>query len=147
MENTIQNKMAFFALYWGQKVMVNGSTTFEVGYLDDRNTEDYLELKSCENITPQDAYEVGKVVNCWSWRERKMTFFESDEMKEVHIGGGEMFAAAIGKEWGPGMSHPFANNSTDILNAYDILRALDYALPWRGLSVQEQVNYGWIRLK
>lgn len=32
-------------------------------------------------------------------------------------------------------------------DSYDYLKSKSIALPWRGLSVKEQVEYGWIKLK
>lgn len=152
-ELTLENKAKFFAQYWGQLVIedVNGkgeTFLYPVVYSNMyRFEESTVVLKPISSISAEDAYGVGVRVNCWSWAERNMSFFENDEMKEVHVDGGKMFAEAIGKPFGPGMSHPFAQNSTDILNAYDFLRSKSYALPWMGISVEEMVASGWIKLR
>ena len=89
-----------------------------------------LLLKPLSEITDEDAYEVGKLVNCWSKAERNMKFFIDDELRDTHIAAGKMFANAIGKDFGHASSHPFANNSTEILSAFDYLRSKGYCLPY-----------------
>jgi hypothetical protein len=37
-------------------------------------------------------------------------------------------------------------HKTEVIDA-DLLRSKGYALPWMGLSVDELVEYGWIKLK
>lgn len=158
MENTAENRRKFYVLYLEQKVIY----TVAIDFLNNCDNEFKLEpvrlssiaslvnnempltLKNLTQITDEDSYTIGTLVNCWSERERKIDFFKDDEMKEVHIAHGRMFAEAIGKDFGAGLSHPFANNSTDILNAYDYLRSRGYALPWMGLSVEKQLEYNWI---
>lgn len=150
--NTLENKRKFFALYYGIKclpVKVYGSAN-DVHWSTFRHEEfkeSYLELKSLSTVLDEDAYGVGIKVNCWSWTERKMEFFKDDDMRDVHIVSGKNFAEVIGKEFGSGHSHPFANNSTDILHAYDFLRSKGYALPWNGITVEQQIDFGWIKLK
>lgn len=151
-KNTPANKERFIALYWGQRVLLDVNNGGEPTlYPVDRSNmyrldESILELTPLSQISDEDSYYVGATVNCWSWAERKQMFFKDDEMSETHIGFGKMFTSSIGKEFGPGLSHPFAHNSTDILHAYDYLRSKGYALPWIGLSVDEQIEYGWVKL-
>ncbi|MDV3685298.1 hypothetical protein CMU45_02750 [Elizabethkingia anophelis] len=150
MENTLKNKAAFFAQYWGQKVLMHSEKQiFPHGnnWGSSINCKDFLELKSIEDIMDEDAWEVGIRINCWSRSERKQSWFKDDEMRETHIMQGRLFSGSIGKYLGPGMSHPFAENSTDILDAYDQLRAMGYALPYMGLSIEKLVEYGWVKLK
>ena len=151
-----ENKAKFFALYYDQVVLMSAS--FVKGQdlrivMNDKDLEvygkkSYLQLKPLSQITDEDAWEVGIRVNCWSNWERKKDWFLSkdDDFHKVHIFGGQAFANAIGKDFGPGMSHPFANNSTDILCAYDYLRSKGYALPWMGLTIDDMVEAGWIKL-
>lgn len=151
MENTLDNKRLFFTQYWGQFRIFNERLSYHtapVGIVEVEAIKDsYLLLRDLKNITDEDAYGVGIRVNCWSWRERKMDFFKDGDLEDVHIKGGRNFAACIGKEYGPGISHPFANNSTDILHAYDFLRSKGYAMPFMGVNVQELVKWGWVKLK
>jgi len=145
-------KEVFFAQYWGQKVLNvflnNGE--YELINLKEKvypyNQEDHLLLKSVKDISNKDAYGVGIKVNCWSWVERRMDFFEDDEMKDTHIASGRNFAHSIGTEYGWGMSHPFADNVTDILSAYDFLRSKGYCLPFMGLSIDKLIDLGWVKI-
>jgi hypothetical protein len=152
MENTLENKEKFFALYTGQQIFHSEHNVWGFKLSDCppntlwKDETIYAQLKLLSSITDEDAYGTGILVNCWSNRERGMDFFESDEMKEVHIGGGKNFALCIGKEYGHGLSHPFANSTTDILAAYDWLRSKGYALPFMGLSVEKMIEYNWIKL-
>lgn len=155
MENTLENKAKFFAQYFGQEVRIwkeMPENNCNVGYSalsSDAVNCSHLKLTPLSAITDDDKWELGIRVNCWNNSERKQDWFtrKDDDFHRVHISQGEMFASAIGKEFGWGMSHPFANNSTDILNAYDYLRSKGYALPFMGLSVEKQIEYGWIKLK
>ena len=92
MENTLENKAAFFALYWGQKIInrrldfesgkfktfedslsvVKGSTidtldffTSNVLYQKDPTVKatDYLELRSIESLTVQELKQMRKDLN------------------------------------------------------------------------------------
>lgn len=154
-ELTPLDKLKFVALHWGQEFVYGNDISepytnmFHVlKHLYNAPSADYKALLTpLPQITDEDAYYVGKNVNCWSWAERKQSFFENDDMKETHVAYGKIFASAIGKEYGPGLSHPFAHNSTDILHGFDYLRSKGYALPWMGLSVDEMVAAGWIKLK
>jgi len=163
MEINSENKSKFFAHYIGQRLSSEFYSPIMRGVVQEGKTnadwkvktqhlslpiEDiHLPLKPLSSISDEDAYYVGASVNCWSWAERKEDFFKDDEMKDNHIAYGKMFTSSIGKEYGPGMSHPFAHNSTDILHGFDFLRLKGYALPWMGLSVEDMVSAGWIKLK
>ena len=40
-----------------------------------------------------------------------------------------------------------AKVSSKVIEAVDCLRSKGYALPWNSLSVEKQIEYGWVRLK
>lgn len=65
MENNIENKMRFFAMYWGQKVMREQGkrqiNTYPVSYLDYPKEHHWLELKSAAFISDDDAIAVAQV--------------------------------------------------------------------------------------
>lgn len=42
--------------------------------------------------------------------------------------------------------HFYLRKRSDCPELYDILRSKGYALPWMGLSVEEMVDAGWIKL-
>jgi hypothetical protein len=69
MENTLENKAKFFALYYGQKVLCirkNESPVLYVGFDDLQNNkvreDDYLELAPLSQITDEDAIEVCRIL-------------------------------------------------------------------------------------
>lgn len=151
MENTLENKAKLFAQYWGQTVLVwptseNGiNQKVGVTYMSKFGVKNRaLELIPIHLISDEDAIEIGKLMGIWNAKEIKES---GDEINTQLRNYGEMFTSSIGKHWGAGMSHPFATSSTDILMAYDFLRSKGYALPYNGLSVEEQVSLGWVVLK
>ena len=114
MENTLENKVKFFAMHWGQKVhKCIGQPDF-VYYTVDcrwiRDKVDYLELTSLYKITDDDAFKIG-------------------------FGNRSSFLAI--------------NKQRYIYHAdhIDYLRSKGYAVPWMGLSIEQLINYGWIKLK
>ena len=150
MKNTLENKNRFFAQYWGQHLIIMGSFLRIIDHVTLCNIEndDILQLKPLSKISDEDAFEIGCLINCWTKWERKEDWFRDDKMKETHILSGRGFAKACDKSFGAGMTHPFHdNNSTDILTAYDYLRSKGYALPYMDLSVEDLIDYGWIKLE
>lgn len=102
MENTLENKAKFFALYWGQKCAWV-KWPHENEYLGKVSAysimwTSYLELKPLSSISNEDVIEVSETV-----------------CPEMH--------------------------------AVDYLRSKGYALSYNGLSVEELVNRGWVKLK
>ncbi len=60
MENTIENKIKFFAQYWGQKLGGTKYTPQGLGInKSNLNSIDYLELKPLSSITDEDAQKLG----------------------------------------------------------------------------------------
>ncbi len=127
-ENTLENKRKFFALYWGQRVEKwNGRTSPSL--VDSSTFGDYnmrhnwLELKPLSQISDEDAIEL-----CDIWYNRR------------HNSLGSKIARSLDK------SHLTWNTKIS-LKAHDYLRSKGYALPWVGLSVEEQIEYGWVKFK
>ena len=124
--NTIENKSKFFAQYWGQKV---GVSWIETGSIETKKclSQDasWLELKPLSSITDEDAIEIAKI---FRWEngvlEAQVKTFLSQYM-DYHN-----------------------SNISSIENFYlcDYLRSKGYALPWLGISVEDQIEYGWIKL-
>jgi len=125
MENTLENKSKFFALYWGQMVGINSSWSanqgrfivnqFSIGHLGNSNI--LLELKPLSSISEGDALEVSKLC------------VHGDNKRVDNI-----------KSW----ARIYAMQSS-LINDY--LRSKGYALPWMGLSVEKQIEYGWVKLE
>lgn len=137
MENTIENKKKLFALYWGQEVFNNGMMGDELPYsftsknhgeIDDT---DFLILTPLSQITDEDAIEVGKIFDYWPLR-KNITESELDDFKN------HLFNQAF--EW----DHYSIKES---LNVVDFLRHNGYAFEWMGLSVEQLVSFGWVKLR
>ena len=124
MENTLENKAKLFAQYWGQEIV--GHNVITEGLNDAVNhriildlKERFLELKPLSSITDEDAKFCG-------FGNKK------DFIKVWDTYGSEVFLERF-----------IFNN----LHFTDYLRSKGYALPYNGLSVDEQIECGWIKLK
>lgn len=145
MENTLENKSKFFALYYGQEVLTRddgfrkfwmlGSEVsiesslskygYDYGY--------YLELTPLSQITDEDAIEVCK---CMNW----------DRVLPPNIEGHPLdFSVSIFDfNWVKNKSFEWSKIN---LHTAGYLRSKGYALPWMGLSVEQLIEFGWIKLK
>lgn len=132
-----ENKAKFFAMYWGQIVFVNPILSEKpvpnIWVFDGLNTEDfdgeYLELKPLSAITDEDAEEIGFEFNVPSKDvELKFHFDNYDTHWEAKHKG-------------------MLKEGNLLLEDTDYLRSRGYALPWMGLSVEELIEAGWIKLK
>ena len=129
MENTSDNKSKFMALYWGQKVLyVGGVGICEIGKggWNLKHPDFFLELKPLSSITDEDAIEVSRVLDS--------NFRQPLDVKywPFHVNRGK--------------SHilPTRPCRSDVA---DYLRSKGYALPYFNLSVEQQIEYNWIKLK
>lgn len=125
-----KNKVKFFALYWAQKVFVNpllGDEPVRNTYLfTEDEPEDisyeYLQLKPLSSISDEDAIELG--------------YSTCDD--------------PLNSNYGMSASGCFFDDWTQreemLMSDSDYLRSKGYALPWMGLSVEEMVEAGWIKL-
>jgi hypothetical protein len=123
---TKQEKERFFALYWGQEVFCldkDHQSGDIKHYINDDWSESYLELYSLEDITEED----------WNWIDTYSgdVFSDKDFILERFENGYSLNNVSSG--------------STLIISDY--LRSKGYALPWMGLSVEDMVEVGWIKLK
>lgn len=127
MENTLKNKAQFFALYYRQDVYCNKNLkncTLVYDCLIYPEKTEYLELTSLSQITDKDALWLGKNVNqyCDSYQ---------DDLKYC-------------KDLTERMQR---NNHLINSEQADYLRSKGYALPWMDLSIEDLIEYGWIKLK
>lgn len=132
MENNFENKARFFAQYYGQNVkksflpeqtslQVIDRDVFWIGHLI---INGYLELKSLEYITDEDAKAISEI--------------EKDSSTEDPVVRGKA------------LIRDFEYTSLDplkVIQVVDYLRSKGYALPWMGLSIEKLVEYGWVKLK
>ncbi len=137
MENTLENKAKFFALYWGQEVLT---------------TSQWKRLYRVENYFLNDTWEV--------FKDEGVNQFNIDnihlQLKPISSLSKYDFKLIEGNKI---MNPESPNDSIDItcgkigninlsdLTTTDFLRSRGYALPWMGLSVEKLIEYGWIKLK
>jgi hypothetical protein len=134
MENTIENKAKFFAQYYGQNVLIGYAVvpfiinTHHLGedYLikhetdEDFNRVPYLELTPLSQITKEYAEHCSLLYG----RNNPC------DLMWVNILNG-----LSGRE--EKLTQPVV----------DYLRSKGYALPYMGISIEKQLEYGWIKLK
>ena len=124
-ENTIDNKKAFFAQYWGQRISCyqphDENYAYEIGgtELSVINENHYLSLKDFSTVTDEDKLEIfnlGYPIYINYEVEEKLEVWKLIEFNEVRMGA-------------------------------DLLRAKGYAVPWRNLTVYDLIEYGWVKIK
>lgn len=132
-ENNLENKAKFFAQYYKQKICLDNKgianepwLNYSWGEIDKL----YLELTPLSQITDEDAeYCVGKV-EC------------SMRKNDINHGDFGMSPSAIF------VNSLMGNNSYHIgRREADYLRMKGYSVKWVDLSVEDLVEYGWIKLK
>lgn len=145
--NTIENKEKFYALYLYQTVVTTphliytgnppepshdewGEDSVRLDNLKQLAAHNFpLELTPLSAISDEDAAYVSNVAGLGS----------SDYFKKV--------------EQGKVLLTQYLTSSrcnvqpNDWLQIFDYLRSKSYALPWNGISVEQQMEYGWITLK
>lgn len=122
-ENTLENKAKFFAQYWGQHVLYFSSDflrKIDNLTLDSVENDDYLELKPLSQISDEDASKVCDLI-----------FITNNNLNIQQI---KQIVILI------------ESNNWNNYKIFDYLRSKGYALPYMDLSVEELIEYGWIKL-
>ena len=122
MENTLENKAKFFALYWGQKIIASEKFNSDSRYLIDGCKiidYEYLELKPLSSISGEEAKQVARLEG---FIER--LFASGIMVIDTYAGIEDRMPASI----------------------VDYLRSRGYALPYMGITVEQQIEYGWVKL-
>lgn len=127
--NTLENRSKFFALYWRQKV---GFSKYKIRLAINRTNIshiEYLELTPLSEISDEDLnninfqFPMGRDGVDIYFTENNYTFHwrasKGTQVKEGHL----------------------------ILKDFDYLRSKGYALPYLDLSVEDLIEYGWIKIK
>jgi hypothetical protein len=124
--NTPENKGKFFAQYWGQEVIrsLGGHKHHVCEHVNLKHDSWWLELTPLSAITDEDAIEVAKV-------------FSQADFTSFTIQENIIFAKRLIESRGNNLEAKFA----------DYLRSRGYALPWMGISVEDQIKYNWVRIK
>lgn len=157
-ENTPEAKARFFALYWGQHSAkrFDGSCRSIEFVLSTYSFESYhLELTPLSQISDEDAIEVAKIM---TFHDGKGLIIERKKNGEIEMYDRyndephflntlffvpepfEIFSRDDNRNW-------FQYDAERILEVTDFLRSRGYALPWMWLSVDDLIEYGWVKLK
>ena len=132
-QNTLENKAKFFAQYWGQEVLianphVNQKNPFkcEQPYIYHNTDIAWLELTPLSQISDEDLEKclkiLGQRLDLESFRE---SFIEGLSNRDFYAQFYPVRAIEIA----------------------DYLRSKGYALTYMDLSVEDLVEYGWVKLK
>jgi len=128
MENTLENKAKFFAQYLGQKVFNDGDGDYlyflKGRFLENLRHQEHLVIKPLSSITDEDAIDVARIIT-GKKLQSDIQLWINDIKKELEI------TASIGV-WR--------------IEVFHHLQYKGYALPYMGLSVEKQIEYGWIKL-
>lgn len=118
-ENTLENKAKFFAQYWGVDVVNygRGAKLMSVDFVDFIDLKNELFLE----LTPLSQI-----------RNEDVSY-----LGENHAISFDEFGCYYGR----GAGHSWTSSEIDYL------RSKGYALPWMDLSVEDLVDYGWVKLK
>ena len=136
MKNEINNtnKARFFALYWGQEIAKYPEALSYLRW----NIKDALN-DGVENrhilLNPLSLIADKHLLNCYHLHS---AFTSYD-----YTIGFTPFDVMI-NNW---MDHGGYRDIERCPDTVDYLRSKGYALPWMGLSVQEMIDAGWIKLK
>lgn len=134
-----ENKAKFFAQYWGQRLIdcnryaVPVALTSILVSMPSTDFESIIEqskilLKPLSSISDEDANELYKILH------PKDNYATEYQIKEAISWLQDEFGiSTIKHKW-------------DCIHASDYLRSKGYALPYFGLSVEEMVEAGWIKL-
>ena len=133
-QNTLENKARFFAQYFGQHVLYFSSDflrKIDNLTLDSIENDDFLELKPLSQISDEDSIEVSKIFGLGHL---------SGAIKELIL---SIFRTSI-NDSGTTSS---TNGIKNWIQVFDYLRSKGYALPYMDLSVEDLVEYNWVKLK
>lgn len=161
MENNLENKAKLFAIYldqevyciegWNRGVMICDAhkLVIEEFYSLDKS---FLILKPLSSISDYEAIEVAKIVCPEMFinaggdpikierQEEWLTVWRKRNVHSVDID-------FLGYTTCQNKEVEYKRNSVGNTSAIDFLRSRGYALPYMSLSVEEQVNRGWVKLK
>lgn len=120
MKNTLENKAKFCALYWGQKVVKYNDIFEEATHVD---FVDFIDMKDKAFLELKPLSSISDEdfteVMCLLFPFQPRSSFKKGKFYIDHLN----------------------------IKQADYLRSRGYALTWMGISVEELVNRGWIKLK
>lgn len=161
MENNLENKAKFFAIYldqevyciegWNRGAMICDAHKLvkeEFYYLN----KSFLMLKPLSLISDEDAIGVAEIVCPEMFKfagndpiqiERQEEWLTVSRKRNINSVDIDFFGyTTCQNEY-----IDYKRNSVGTTHAVDYMRSRGYALPFMGLSVEELVNRGWVKLK
>lgn len=135
-ELTIENKHKFFAQYYGQEVVFHRNSrpkfiTFE-SLINSVDTIDgySIYLKPLSSITDED---LNILIELQGWGK--------DNIRNINVNFDQYPELSVSLE-------SEKRNNYEVLNStsIDFLRSKGYAILWMGISVEDMLNAGWIKL-
>ena len=143
MKNTLLNKKKFFAQYFGEQVLVTAEKLQYVGGLNiDLHTSesDYLHLKPLSNLREDDMRVVFGMTYHHTYRFEKYKKTETGFVVEYSFESPTKLDTRD-----VGFSTLLRDNSLTY-EVVDYLRSRRYATPFNSLSVDQLIEFGWIKL-
>lgn len=145
MKNTKENRLKFYALHLGQKMIIDSDCFRSENRNDIINTTLIsVSLKGieCDSWIPETEHTSLKLKPLSSITDKDLRAigftFSPNTKVDINFSVDSYF-----QHW------TLSNGSSGYLTLkdFDYLRSQGYALPWLGLSVENMVQYGWIKLK
>lgn len=128
LENTLENKERFLAQYWGQKCGKNKYCNLSVNKSNILNIT-HLELKSLSQISDEDCILIFN-----KFYTDSNLYSDTKKIYDIKNAIKSNFSEDVVFE-------------EDFIFYTDYLRSKGYALPYMDLSVEDLVEYGWVKLK
>lgn len=147
-----ENKAKFYAQYWGQEVLEVPHLVY-VGYPPEPSHDEWgsetlrsdnidqvvkhnfpLWLKPLSQISDEEAIELAKIIGC-SGNGRGRLHPLDRNMPLTELGRGIVWSGR------------YVIDNFKMWDVIDYLRSKGYALPFMGLSVEEMIEAGWIKIK
>lgn len=147
MENTIENKAKFFSNYYLQNVYCWHDDNLPLDLLDNSklnlmySENDIISLRKIKDIKDNEFIELAQIfgkanIGCVFQRRNDVIEFIGIEYFKLYFNGLIFYT-----------NDPYEDlDSLLLLEGYDYLRGKGFALPYKGLSIEEQLEYGWIKL-
>lgn len=149
MENNLQDKARFFALYYGQPVgfSIHPATSdfeWKVGVTILIDDIDYISLKPISEISDEDAIEVAYMFDLdladpesteLDRSNNAVTFLDNNQNRVIIYFDGEII-----------VEEGVIQQPKAILKAFDFLRSRGYLLPFMQYSTDQLIEMGWAKL-
>lgn len=145
-QNTLENKAKFFAQYWGQKVFKT-SLKQEIPHKNNFGKSiqfnDFIELKPLSQISDEDVIQgityLYNITREELWEILEIKHYDTfSSITTIGIGCNFKTSRSI--------HHWRGTKKIGSVEA-DYFRSKGYALHYMDLSVEDLIDYGWIKLK